>query len=279
MIDSEHTESHKRPMESRTFDPMPKHPETVHKEPVHKDPVRKQPEKKEEEPTINWHSVGAVLQIVLLLYIAFNISGLNTGSPTGAVVADVPTPTAAAPTPQPAAPVDMEALLDDDHVNGDADAPVTIVEFSDFECPFCARFYSQTYKQIEEQYIKTGKVKLVYRDFPLGFHANAQKAAEAAECAGEQGKYYEMHDILFEDGVVGGVDTFKKYAQELKLNKGEFDKCLDSGAMAAEVRKDFTDGQRAGIQGTPGFLVNGQLISGAQPFQVFQQVIEAELAN
>ena len=183
------------------------------------------------------------------------------------------------PTPPPTADLDMDKLMDDDAVKGDADAPVTIIEWSDFECPFCARFYSQTYGQIVEKYIETGKVKLIFRDFPLGFHANAQKAAEAAECAGEQGKFYEMHDLLFEEGVTGGVESFKKMASELKLDTNDFDECLDSGAMASEVQKDMADGQAAGISGTPGFIINGRLVSGAQPFSAFEQIIEEELAK
>jgi protein-disulfide isomerase len=170
-----------------------------------------------------------------------------------------------------------EAGIDDDHIFGDENAPVTIIEFSDYECPFCGRFYQQTLPQIKSNYIETGKVRLVYRDFPLSFHPNAQKAAEAAECAGEQGKYFEMHDRLFEKGVSGGVDSFKQYAAELGLNADTFNVCLDSGQMASEVQKDFADGQAAGVTGTPGFFINGKLVEGAQPFEVFAQIIEKEL--
>lgn len=184
-------------------------------------------------------------------------------------------PAEAAPT----VPIDMETLMDDDEVKGDANAPVTIIEWSDFECPFCARFYDQTYGQIVKEYIETGKVKIIFRDFPLGFHANAQKAAESAECAGEQGKYYEMHDKLFEEGVTGGVDSFKQYAKDLNLDTTKFNECLDSGTMADEIAKDMQDGQSVGISGTPGFIINGQLLSGAQPFAAFKQVIDAELAK
>lgn len=216
----------------------------------------------------------AVIQILLLAFIALQVNNLGSVAapslPTPSV-ADAPTPSAAA------APVDMKALLDDDTVKGDANAPVTIVEWSDYECPFCARFYSETFKQIDEKYIKTGKVKFAYRDFPLSFHQQAQKAAEAAECAGEQGKYFEMHDLLFEKGVVGGVATFKGYAKDIGLDTADFNTCLDSGEMASEVQKDFLDGQKVGIQGTPGFFVNGVEVSGAQPFSVFEQVIEAAL--
>jgi len=214
--------------------------------------------------------VTTVVLIAVLAIFAFR--GNSGGGATGGAV--VPSLGGGDPTPSV---VDMEALLDDDAVRGDADAPVTIVEWSDFECPFCARFYSETLPSIEEEYIKTGKVKLIYRDFPLGFHQNAQKAAEAAECAGEQGKYWEMHDMLFEQGVQGGVAGFKQYGKTLGLNTAKFDTCLDSGAMAGEVQQDMADGAAVGIQGTPGFIVNGKLVSGAQPFAVFKQVIDAEL--
>ena len=249
-------------------------------------------EKKTEKPTTDKKSSApkllkgllwvGVAQVILLVVVAFQLSsmssvllgpgaGTNT-APTGAAVA-APTPSA------PSAPIDMKGLIDDDDVKGDPNAPVTIIEFSDFECPFCARFYSQTLGQIDAKYIQTGKAKLVYRDFPLGFHPQAQKAAEAAECAGEQGKFWEMHDKLFEDGVQGGVTSFKQFAKDIGLTPGEFDSCLDSGEMSAEVQKDFQDGQRVGIRGTPGFVINGELISGAQPFQAFEEVIEAKLAQ
>ncbi len=223
--------------------------------------------------------ITTVVLIVVLAFFAFRGSFSGNGNDsagTGAAVANLPSAGAGLP---PAPQVDMDALVDDNPVKGDPDAPVTIIEFSDFECPFCGRFYSQTLGQIEEQYVKTGKVRFIYRDFPLSFHPNAQKAAEAAECAGEQGKYWEMHDLLFEQGVQGGVASFKQYAQQIGLDTAKFGQCLDSGAMASEVRKDFADGSAAGVSGTPAFFINGQLVSGAQPFQVFQQVIEGALAS
>jgi len=171
----------------------------------------------------------------------------------------------------------VQVSADDDAFIGDENAPVEIIEFSDFECPFCARFFSQTLDQINTEYIETGKARLVYRDFPLSIHPQAQKAAEAAECAGEQGKFFDMHDKMFENGVSGGVGLFKRYAQEIGLNQDDFDECLDSGKMAEEVQKDFTDGQKAGVSGTPAFFINGQMISGAQPFSVFKQAIDSAL--
>jgi protein-disulfide isomerase len=177
----------------------------------------------------------------------------------------------------PTAGEKVKVNADDDAFKGDKNAPITIIEFSDYECPFCTRFYTQTLAQIQKEYIDTGKVKFVYRDFPLGFHQNAQKAAEAAECAGEQDKYFELHDKLFDNGVAGGIASFKQFAGQIGLNQGDFDNCLDSGKMASEVKKDFQDGQSYGVSGTPAFFVNGKLISGAQPFSAFKQVIDAEL--
>jgi protein-disulfide isomerase/plastocyanin len=173
----------------------------------------------------------------------------------------------------------VEVSMDDDAVKGDVNAPVTIIEFSDFECPFCGKYVAETYPQIVKDYIETGKVKYVFRDFPLDFHPSAQKAAEAAECAGEQGKYWEMHDVLFENQDALGVDTLKMYAVSLGLDTVEFDNCLDSGAMAEEVLADLADGQAYGVSGTPGFFINGKLLSGAQPFEAFKQEIEAALVE
>ncbi len=162
---------------------------------------------------------------------------------------------------------------DDDAIKGEVNAPVTIIEFSDYECPFCGRFFEQTLPELNEAYIKTGKVKLIYRDFPLDIHPNAQKAAEAAECAGEQGKYYEMHDKLFENQNALDVGSLKKYAKDIGLNTDEFNKCLDSGKMSDEVSQDFIDGQSYGVTGTPTFFINGKPLLGAQPFSEFEKII------
>ncbi len=167
-------------------------------------------------------------------------------------------------------------------MKGDANAPVLMEEWADFECPFCARFYAQTLPQIEEQYIKTGKVKLVFKDFPLSFHATAEKAAEAGKCAAEQGKFWELHDKIFDSNVAGvkaTVENLKAWARELGMDGAKFDDCLDSGRMASQVQAELQEGQQKGIRGTPGFLINGQLVSGAQPFTAFQTAIDAALAK
>lgn len=181
---------------------------------------------------------------------------------------------AAAPQPTPTPTGD---LTDDDTVKGDANAPVTIVEFSDFECPFCGRFYTGAYQQLLTEYVNTGKAKIIFRDFPLSFHANAQPAAEAAECAGEQGMYWEMHDKIFENQRSLTTENYKKWAEEMGLNKGEFDACVDSGKMRSEVQKDFADGAAAGVSGTPTVFINGEKIVGAQPFEAFKSVIDKYL--
>jgi|SaaInlStandDraft_4_1057021.scaffolds.fasta_scaffold16076_2 protein-disulfide isomerase len=173
----------------------------------------------------------------------------------------------------------VEVSLDDDAVKGDANAPVTIVEFSDYECPFCGKYVQETYPSIVNEYINTGKVKYVFRDFPLSFHQNAQKASEAAECAGEQGKYWEMHDYLFANQDYLAVENLKGYAKDLGLDTAEFNDCLDSGKFADEVEADLLDGQAYGVSGTPAFFINGKLISGALPFAAFKAEIDAALAT
>lgn len=211
---------------------------------------------------------------ILALVVIFMV--LNNGSGSVGTAPSQPSAPSAAPTINPS---QMKTLEDDDPVKGDANAPVTIIEFSDFECPFCGRFYSQTLPSIQKNFIDTGKVRLVYRDFPLSFHPQAQKAAEASECADDQDKFWEYHDLLFESGVAGGIASFKAYAGQLGLDQATFDSCLDSGKHAQEVQADLQQGSAAGIRGTPGFIINGQIISGAQPYQVFEQAINAALAE
>lgn len=179
--------------------------------------------------------------------------------------------------PSPQQSPRASASADNDPVKGLESAPVTIIEFSDFECPFCARFIEQTLPQIEEKYIKTGKVKLVFRDFPLPFHRNAQKAHQAAECADEQGRFWEYHDLLFENYQSLDEKSLKNYAENIGLNMTQFNECLNSEEMASEVQKDLNDGSQYGVRGTPTFFINGIELVGAQPYSVFEQIIEQEL--
>ena len=167
----------------------------------------------------------------------------------------------------------------DSAVRGDANAPVTIIEFSDYQCPYCGKFFTDTLPSIEEQYIKTGKAKLVFKNFPLtSIHSEAEKAAEAAECVRKQkgdSGYWKMHDKLFENQASLSVENYKKWARALGVNEAAFDKCLDEGETASIVKADADYGQQLGITGTPSFFVNGKLLEGAQPFSAFQQAIGA----
>jgi len=187
-----------------------------------------------------------------------------------------------------AQPIKISA--DDDPTKGIKNAPITIIEFSDFQCPFCARFQIQTLPLILEQYVETGKVKFVFRDFPIqSSHPNAMPAAAASECADEQNKFWQYHDMLFENqGIWNKMDftsaitVFKEYAIELELNQEQFNACLDSGKYVNEINNDLTDGRNYEITGTPGFFIGNEKIgfvkvNGAQPFEVFQGIIESQL--
>ncbi len=196
-----------------------------------------------------------------------------------------PAPTPVVNDPEPT-PTGDPADADDDEVKGKSSATVTLIEFTDYQCPFCSRHFEQTLPDIVKNYIDTGKVKYVVRDFPLSFHPNAHKAAEASECAGEQGKFWEMHDKLFAEqgswsGAADASATFKGYAKALGL-KASFDTCLDNGDMAAEVDADLADGSAAGINGTPGFWIvsddgDSKSVSGAYPYATFQAAFDAML--
>jgi len=192
--------------------------------------------------------------------------------------------------PTPTAPPVIQVSLDDDPVKGNPDAPLTIVEFSDFQCPFCQRFFQQTLPLIEENYIDTGKVKFVYRDMPLyNLHPNVGAVHIASECADEQGKFWEYHDTIFENQSVWQSlvpaeiqATLKQYASDLGLNIAEFNACIQSQVIADEITKDLSEGQRYGVTGTPAFFIGNEengfvKVVGAQPFVVFQSVIDNQI--
>jgi protein-disulfide isomerase len=165
---------------------------------------------------------------------------------------------------------------DHDPSRGPKDAPVTIVEFSEYQCPFCARV-TPTLKGLEQKY--AGKIRLVYKDFPLQNHLQAPKAAEAAHCAGDQGKYWELHDRLFANQQQLQVPQLKEHAGALKLDQAAFDQCLDSGKHAAIVQQDFDYGTKLGVGSTPTLYINGRIVTGAQPPAVFEAIIDDELAR
>jgi protein-disulfide isomerase len=186
--------------------------------------------------------------------------------------------------------------IDDDPKLGSNDAKVAIVEFSDYECPFCKRHFEETSELIKEAYVDTGDVLWVYRDFPLDFHDPlASKEAQAAECiddlAGDD-KYFEYHDLIFTNTISNGqgLEESKLYdfATEVGVNRDEFASCFDSGKFADEVKNDIANGGEAGITGTPGFVigkldsdgnVTGIILAGAYPFSTFQEALDYQLAN
>lgn len=186
-------------------------------------------------------------------------------------------------TKNPAEKVEVKVSAGD-HVLGNSNAKVTIVEFSDFQCPFCRSFWSGAFAEIKKNYIDTGKVKFVYKHFPLSFHSGAGPAAEASECAGDQGKFWEFHDKAFEEQAKGGQGTIQfgkpeivKWAVATGLNMSQFNECFNSGKYAQRVSDDMAYGTELGVSGTPTSFVNGQRIVGAQPFASFQAVIDGLL--
>lgn len=168
-------------------------------------------------------------------------------------------------------------------VKGEDGAPVKIVEFTDYQCPFCGRYTNETYPSIVEKYVDTGKVQYILRDLPLSFHPNAKPAALATRCAGDQGKYWEMHDLIFknqEEWSEGDAKSvFAGYAAEIGLNVNEYNQCYDGDTHAEVIDADTALASTVGATGTPTFFINGKKLVGAQPLSAFEAVIEEALGN
>jgi protein-disulfide isomerase len=166
---------------------------------------------------------------------------------------------------------------------GDPNAPIKIIEYGDFQCPYCRRFWQQTEPQIVEAYVKTGKVYFEFRSYAfLGPESIA--AAEAAYCAGDQAKFWEYHNVLFSSGTGENVgdftaDKLRQYASTLGLDAGQFDACLTSEKYSDQVTQDLEDGKNQGVHATPSFLINGKLVEGAQPFDYFKKIIDEILTS
>jgi protein-disulfide isomerase len=189
------------------------------------------------------------------------------------------------------APTQLASLnIDGAPFKGDKNAKVTLVEFTDYQCPFCSRHFRETMPQIDTDYVKTGKVKYVLKEFPLeAIHPNAFKASEAANCAGEQGKYWEMHDRLFSNQNALAAQQLPSHAEAVGLDAGKFKTCLESGKYASKIRKDLADAQYAGATGTPTFFLGAtdpksaevkttKKLVGAQPYAAFKDAIDSLLA-
>jgi len=157
---------------------------------------------------------------------------------------------------------------------GGAKAPVTIIEFSDYQCPFCKRAEGSV-----DQVVKTygDKVRLVFRDYPLPMHPQARPAAEAANCANAQGKFWDYHAKLFANQAALSEDKLKEYAKDVGLDSAKFDQCMADKSFKGAIDKDIADGEKVGVTGTPAFFINGRMLSGAQPFEKFKEVIDEEL--
>ena len=195
---------------------------------------------------------------------------------------------AAAQQPPQVQPQNVVLTLDGEPAKGDKSARVVLVEFTDYQCPFCGRYVHDAYAQIEAEYIKTGKLRYVIREFPLeSIHPQAFKAAEAALCAGDQGKYWEMHDRLFANQRALAPEQLAAHAQAVGADEAKFNECLQRGVKAAKIRKDLDDGLKAGVTGTPAFFVGvadggtvkvARVVRGAMPFAAFKEAIDAVLA-
>ncbi len=242
--------------------------------------------------------------LLLLGLFVLLVASCGQGSPSPTPSAPTPEPiatatTAAAPSPSADTGATHYTLAKEQDSNipgvpagvtdegvpyrGDPNAPVTIEEYSDFQCPFCRRYAEDTEPQIVEKYLKSGKVRILFHQFPLrNLHPQADLAAQAALCAGVQGKFWPMHDMLFErqsdwSGKGDAEKTFREFAQKLGLDEDAFARCLKAQPFADTVEKDIQAGQAKGVRGTPTFFVNGWTITGAESFGTFQGVIEKAL--
>lgn len=226
--------------------------------------------------------LGVAVSAIIGFVLAFSLVAggkLPTGGSVAGNIPSVPTvnnPTQVPAVAGPVKPVDEKV----DHIKGAKNAKVTLIEYSDFECPFCSRHLPSLEQALQEF---PEDVRLVYRHYPLSaIHPEAQKAAEASECAAKLGgndKFWQMHDELFAKQQTLGTQTYLDIAKSIGLNEGNFKACLDSGEMAARVNADTSEGSVAGVEGTPATFVNGQLISGAVPYAQLKAAIQAAGAS
>jgi protein-disulfide isomerase len=217
--------------------------------------------------------VGLVAALVVMALVPWITTRTQTGVAQKVITVQ---PNVADPSPAPSISQGPGNTL------GDPNAPVKLIEYADFQCPYCMRYWQETEPKIVEQYVKTGKVFYEYRSVGGFIGPESAAAAEAAYCAGDQGKFWEYHDALFSHWTGENVgdfanDKLQQYAQSVGLDQAAFSDCLSSAKYADRVKQDATNAQADGVQATPSFLINGKLIEGAEPFSVFQQAIDAAL--
>ncbi|UCD99850.1 MAG: thioredoxin domain-containing protein [Chloroflexota bacterium] len=251
------------------------------------------PEPRPGEVTITlrrWHLYAFIMPLIFVVGLIlgfflrgwFPVPGLfnsasneGTSSQQQSVVVPESNQNLPAETPQV---VRYDVPVDDDPFLGSEDAPITIIEFSDYECPYCRQWHAEVYSQLLDTY--GDQIRFVYRDFPLeSIHVNAKPAAEAANCANEQGFFWEYHDKLFSMDLELSPETYLEYANQLGMDEEAFQECFESGRYQQEVQSDFDFAANLGVRSTPTFFINGIAVVGAQPFEIFQQVIEKELAG
>jgi len=213
--------------------------------------------------------------IMLIAFFSGSTFEFVKGGDTPEAVAEAVDQAAAAAQPTAEA-TEVPPVTSEDNVYGPSDAKVTLITYSDFECPYCAKF-SSTIEDVIDEY--GDDVRIVFRHFPLSFHANAKGAALAAECAAEQGKFWQMHDVIFEANESGAmsVQAWKDAAEDLGLDTDDFNDCLDSEKYADKISKQMQEGAAAGVRGTPATFVNGTMVSGALPLESFVQIIDSQL--
>ncbi len=233
-----------------------------------------------------WHLYAFVMPLIFVVGLGFGflIRGLINLPETSAVAAASSDPGVVVASSNPDAPIETPQVVrydvpvDDDPFLGSPNAPITIVEFSDYECPYCRQWHSEVYTQIIDTY--GDQIRFVYRDFPLeSIHVNAKPAAEAANCANEKGVFWDFHDKLFSMELGLSPSAYQEYATQLGLDAQEFQECIESRRYQQEVQSDFDFAANLGVRSTPTFFITGIAVVGAQPFEIFQQVIERELAG
>lgn len=227
---------------------------------------------------------GALILCTIGFFILLTMT-FKGGLPSGKIAAapSAAAPSAAAPSAAPAGEAvgDVPAVTGDDHLRGDKGADVTLIEYSDFECPFCSRFHPTMVQLMDDPDLK-GKIRWVYRHYPLSFHPQATPAANAAECAAEQGKFWEYADEMFANNGSLGDAFYGTTADKLGLNRSKFDACYSSKKYQARITADQTGGSAAGVTGTPGTIIMGKdgsktLIPGAVPFEQAKAMVQAAL--
>lgn len=233
----------------------------------------------------HFYSVLTVLAFaagVLLGYVVWGMNATETASadaqsPQTAAQAGGPVVEAPVPTSEPQDVPRYDVAADGSYAIGPADAPITIVEFSDYQCPFCRRWHQEVYQSLLAAY--PGQIRLVYRHLPLtSIHPDAFPAAEAAMCAGEQNAYWQYHEKLFASELLGD-EIYRQYAQELGLDTTAFETCLTEHKYQQAIQADSDFAVNLGVRSTPTFFINGLAVVGAQPLEVFKQVIDKELAG